>query len=191
MAADLWAQFAHDPRQRAHAGLRCSVDDRERIHTVLSEAYADGRLERDELDDRMAATARARTLGELPPLVADLVPLRTPAPRPAGSLVGVPHDELRRRAEDEWAARRRSALTFLVSAVVVSSALFVARGVEWETPWLALVSLLAVLRVSHLQVGHRDIVATQVRRLEKKQARQQRQAQWPWPKGLPPGPWSP
>jgi hypothetical protein len=66
-AADVWASFSHDPRVSANAVLRATDRDRDVVHQVLAEAYADGRLDRDEFDTRSAQTAAARTLGELPP----------------------------------------------------------------------------------------------------------------------------
>src|SRR3954449_13099797 len=75
-ARDVWASFQHDPRDPAVASLRASDADRNIVHNVLTEAFADGRLDREEYDERTAATMAARTLAQLPPLVADLVPDR-------------------------------------------------------------------------------------------------------------------
>ena len=88
-ARDLWASFQHDPRDPAVAPLRASDADRDVVHGVLAEAFADGRLDREEYDERSAAVLAARTLGELPPLVSDLVPDRPllPAPGAAGRRV--------------------------------------------------------------------------------------------------------
>ncbi|WUH97479.1 DUF1707 domain-containing protein [Spirillospora sp. NBC_00431] len=54
--------------------LRASDADRERVVTVLGEAFADGRLTADEHSDRTARAYAARTLGELTGLTADLSP---------------------------------------------------------------------------------------------------------------------
>jgi hypothetical protein len=61
-----------DPRQ-----LRVSNADRERVATALQRASADGRLELDELDQRLAAAYAAKTFADLEPLTRDL-------PAPAG-----------------------------------------------------------------------------------------------------------
>ena len=50
--SELWSGFALDPRDPAHAGLRASDADRERIQRVLADAFADGRLDREEHDER-------------------------------------------------------------------------------------------------------------------------------------------
>ena len=61
-ADDLWASLAHDPRDPAFAGLRASDQDREVVRAVLTSAYADGRLDRDEFDERSETVTAARTL---------------------------------------------------------------------------------------------------------------------------------
>lgn len=66
--------------------LRASDQDRERIAEVLRTAAADGRLDLDEMDERLSAVYAARTYADLEPLVRDL-PSHATAPAPA---VGVP-----------------------------------------------------------------------------------------------------
>lgn len=56
----------------APARLRASDADRDRVAQILGEALADGRLTAEEHSERLAALYRAKTLGELQPLVADL-----------------------------------------------------------------------------------------------------------------------
>lgn len=57
-------------------GMRASDQDRESAAQFLSEAYAVGRLSREELDERAAAVYSATTWGELRDLTADLPPRR-------------------------------------------------------------------------------------------------------------------
>ncbi|MFJ2702116.1 DUF1707 domain-containing protein [Streptomyces sp. NPDC087428] len=52
--------------------MRASDAERERIAEILREAVAEGRLEMEEFDQRLDATYRARTHGELEPIVRDL-----------------------------------------------------------------------------------------------------------------------
>ncbi len=54
--------------------LRASDADRERIADLLRHAAGEGRLELDELDERLTAAYTARTHAQLRPLVADVVP---------------------------------------------------------------------------------------------------------------------
>lgn len=73
-SADLWHEFAHDPRSATYASMRASDADRDLVLRALSEAYADGRLDPEELDERSTGVQAARTLGELPAYLTDLVP---------------------------------------------------------------------------------------------------------------------
>ena len=61
--------------------LRASDSDREAVANQLRTASEDGRLDVDELDDRLAKVYAAKTYGELEPLTADLAP--DPPPRPS------------------------------------------------------------------------------------------------------------
>ncbi|WP_239128967.1 DUF1707 SHOCT-like domain-containing protein [Sinosporangium siamense] len=54
--------------------LRAADSDRELIVTVLRDSTADGRLTMREFEERTELAFRARTLGELNRLVADLLP---------------------------------------------------------------------------------------------------------------------
>jgi hypothetical protein len=65
--------------------MRASDADRERFADTLRDAAAEGRLEPDELEERLEAVYTARTLGDLDSLTADLPrqPRRAPRnPRP-------------------------------------------------------------------------------------------------------------
>ena len=57
----VWGALSRDPRVPDQAAMRASDADRDVVLQVLTEAYADGRLDRDELDARTAATQAART----------------------------------------------------------------------------------------------------------------------------------
>src|SRR5919107_4903787 len=76
----------HDPAQ-----LRISDADRHRVAEILREAAGEGRLDLDELDERLEATYAARTYADLVPITRDLPvhphpssppAARTPAPPP-------------------------------------------------------------------------------------------------------------
>lgn len=54
--------------------MRASDADRDVLLRALAEAYADGRLDPDEHDERTTGVQAARTLGELPAFLSDLVP---------------------------------------------------------------------------------------------------------------------
>ena len=74
---------AQDPSR-----LRISDSDRHQVAEVLREAAGDGRIDFEELDQRLEATYAARTYADLVPITLDL-PIETaadlpvqPAPRP-------------------------------------------------------------------------------------------------------------
>ncbi|MEV5435901.1 DUF1707 domain-containing protein [Streptomyces sp. NPDC052682] len=61
--------------------LRASDADRERVAEILRDALAEGRLDMAEFEERLDATYKARTYGELAPITRDL---------PAGNGAAVP-----------------------------------------------------------------------------------------------------
>ncbi|MEP9363854.1 DUF1707 domain-containing protein [Nocardioides sp. CN2-186] len=70
------------------SSLRISDADRHRVAEILREAAGDGRIDFDELDERLEATYAARTYADLVPITMDLpahpAPA-TPVQRPASS----------------------------------------------------------------------------------------------------------
>jgi hypothetical protein len=62
----------------AGGNLRASDTDRDQVATVLSTAYAEGRLTREEHDERLDKAMAARTFDELVPLTHDLVVVTPP-----------------------------------------------------------------------------------------------------------------
>lgn len=54
--------------------LRAADADRERVAQWLRAAHAEGRLDVDEVEERLSAAYAARTFGDLEPLTADLGP---------------------------------------------------------------------------------------------------------------------
>jgi DUF1707 SHOCT-like domain len=62
--------------------MRASDADREHVAERLREAAAEGRLLAEELEQRLATALRARTYGELDPIVADLPVKRAPQRTP-------------------------------------------------------------------------------------------------------------
>lgn len=69
--------------------MRASDADRDRYNEILQQAFVDGRLTREEYDERLSAVLAAKTYGELEPLVADLPPDNLPVPKPDAALVPV------------------------------------------------------------------------------------------------------
>lgn len=65
--------------------IRTSDADRERVTARLRDHFAEGRLTREELDERITAALNARTFGDLRRVMADL-PEPTPVLLQAGTL---------------------------------------------------------------------------------------------------------
>jgi hypothetical protein len=64
----------------AGGNLRASDADRDQVATLLSTAYAEGRLTREEHDERVDQLIAAKTFDDLIPITRDLVIVGTPAP---------------------------------------------------------------------------------------------------------------
>ena len=86
-----WDGFAGDPRMSQNSTFRASDADRHHAFELLADAYSDGRLTHEEYETRLDAAMAARTLGDFPVLVADLlVPAHRrqfmlPAPQDSGA----------------------------------------------------------------------------------------------------------
>ena len=161
----VWGALSRDPRVPDQATMRASDADRDVVLQVLTEAYADGRLDRDELDARTAATQAARTVGDLVAPLEGLVGARPAAGR--GALV--PTAELQQRAVESWRKDRREALWGLLSVSAIVWTLWLVTSGIGSFPWPAFVTLAALLNLGRIQVQRREIVREELRRLEKKQ----------------------
>jgi hypothetical protein len=61
--------------------LRVGDADRSRVVDLLSQHYTEGRLDANELKDRIDRAMGAKTRGQLANLLTDLPPIAPPAPR--------------------------------------------------------------------------------------------------------------
>jgi hypothetical protein len=156
--------------------LRASDRDRDVVLAVLADGYADGRLTKEEYDERAASTASAKTLGELPGLVLDLVP-DTPA-RPRSDLALATPEDLHNRAVQAWEAQRRRALTSALVPTLICW--FVWIVVAWDGdgevtgfdpgfPWPLFVMFGTGMNALRVLLHRQDLVAEEERRLEKRQ----------------------
>jgi hypothetical protein len=80
-----------DPSARPVPALRASDADREAVAERLRVASVDGRIDSEELEQRLAEVYRARWVGELDRLVADVVPPPPPAPPAPPAVVPYPY----------------------------------------------------------------------------------------------------
>jgi Domain of unknown function (DUF1707) len=115
------------------ASLRASDADRDLVAERLRQATVDGRLDADELEERLHAALRARTYGELRRLVADL-----PGPRPRGSAL-TPRPSAFPLARTAFVLALRLAVVLaVVAAVIVVAASVAVWWFVWALIWLTL-----------------------------------------------------
>lgn len=159
---EVWTQFAHDPRIPANAAMRASDRDRAVIETVLADAFAEGRLDRVEYDERADAALASRTLGDLLPLVSDL-----PAAQAAQSSIA---DD----AERAFVQARRQAVWGFLSATLICWVIWTATsfggdGFNAQFPWPLFVMLGTGLNAGRVMWQKDEIIESETRRLEKKE----------------------
>ncbi len=70
----------------AGGNLRASDADRDHVATLLTTAYAEGRLSKDEHDERLDQLLQAKTFDDLIPLTSDLVVVAPSAPPPTSNV---------------------------------------------------------------------------------------------------------
>ena len=159
-----WERFPHDPRVGANAPLRASDRDRDVVTDVLATAYSEGRLTREELDERSDRAAAAKTLGELPGIVDALVPTSASAIAPRDRRA-----EAERRYRDQ---RRQAFFQFLVPTlicwVIWISVLIGSHGDTWF-PWPAFVTIGTGMRYVGLATNREDTIVGIEKDLEKKE----------------------
>jgi hypothetical protein len=151
--------------------MRAGDQDREVAVQVLGTAYAEGRLTREEYDERARATAAARTLGDLHPLLADLVPAERAA---ATDLAAKTSAELQDLARDAYEARLRRALLGMLVPSLVCLLVWVIGGLGpqgWEAtfPWPLFVVIGTGIRPLRVRLDRQETVRRELARLEKKQ----------------------
>jgi hypothetical protein len=106
-----------------YQSMRASDADREAVTERLRQAAAEGRIDHEELEERVETALRARTYGELGPLVADLPSERAPKRRTHPALVGA--------AALAVATMVAVAAVIVIVAIVVTGAFWVAAVLFW------------------------------------------------------------
>jgi hypothetical protein len=101
--------------------MRASDADREAVAAKLRDHYAEGRLDQDELDERVSAALTAKTFGELRTLTTDL-----PGPAPVPPRTAVRPS---RGGPPQWRHHRHR--TPLPLFVLIGLLMFVASGGGW------------------------------------------------------------
>lgn len=160
-----WASFQYDPRDTANGSLRASDRDRDVVTELLGDAFAEGRLDHAEFDDRNARASQIKTLGDIPELVSDLVS-NTPAT--------LSPTAVRAEAERRYRADRRGALTYATPAIVcwIVWAWVLAAEDGTPFPWPIFVTLGTAMPAIRLWMNPEDHIRARMRRIEKRQIRE-------------------
>jgi len=160
MAGSIWERFTHDPRHEEHARLRASDSDRDIVNDVLGTAYAEGRLTPEELDERSDQVARAKTLGELPTIIDDLVIRSSTSP--------VVRDK-RTEAELRYRRQRQEALFSFITPTLICWVIWAFTMGPAGFPWPLFVMIGTGLNFARVAMGREDAIASIERDLEKKE----------------------
>jgi hypothetical protein len=146
--------------------MRASDADRDVVSAVLASAYADGRLTREEYDDRQTILYGSRTLGELPALVADLVP---PDGSPAAPALLASAD-LRTRGARKWRRDVEESLASFLVPSAICTVIWIA-FTSGAFFWPIFPMLFLGLNLVKTVVQRESIIEREVLRLEKQAAK--------------------
>jgi hypothetical protein len=133
-----------DPR------IRASDADRDRVVALLREHHAAGRLDPDEVRERIDKALEAKTMGDLDALMADLpaIDLDLPSQSPRGGIRGgisanrQPHPPA--DFDDAWpTALGLGAAAVTIAAYIISGVVF---GIWWIPWWLLIVVPIVLIR---------------------------------------------
>jgi Domain of unknown function (DUF1707) len=161
-----WESFRLDPRQPGNASMRASDADREIVRVMLADAYADGRLTREEYDDRLNTLFGSRTLGDVSCLVTDLVP----PDGPATAAAPLQPAELRTRGARKWRKDvEESFAAFLVPSIICTVIWIAVTGGGFF--WPAFPMLFLGLNLVKTVVQRESVIEREVLRLEEQAAK--------------------
>jgi hypothetical protein len=114
--------------------MRASDRDRAVVHDALATAYAEGRLDRDELDERTTAVDGAKTYADLLPPLLDLA---ADATTPGAALTTRP--EIARQAEAYYKEKRGEALLGFLIPNLICWAIWLFAGHSFPWPIFVLI----------------------------------------------------
>jgi hypothetical protein len=162
---NFWESFRLDPRQPGNASMRASDADRELVRAVMVDAYGDGRLTREEYDDRLNTLYASRTLSELPALIADLMPADSPPAVPAPLRPA----ELRARGARKWRRDVEESFAAFLVPSAICTVIWIAVGGGFFWPLFPMVFL--GLNVLKTIVQRETAIEREVARLAKQAAK--------------------
>jgi hypothetical protein len=146
--------------------MRASDADREIVRVMLADAYADGRLTREEYDDRLNTLYGSRTLGEVSSLLTDLVPPDGPATVPAPLRPA----DLRTRGARKWRRDVEESFVAFLFPTIICTVIWIAvtgGGFFWPVFPMLFLGLNLVKTV----VQRESVIEREVLRLEEQAAK--------------------
>ena len=161
----IWHEFEHDPRDPTYAAMRASDRDRAVVHDLLGSAYAEGRLDRDELDERTAAVNAAKTYAELLPPIRDHT-----ADAVLTSIATVPAGDIERKARLYYAEKLRDAFFGLLVPNLICWAIWFMTGADYFI-WPIFVTIPTGLNFLRVATSRGTIVQARVEKLQRRQAK--------------------
>ncbi|MBW9214821.1 DUF1707 domain-containing protein [Mumia sp. zg.B53] len=173
---DPWSRFSRDPRDPAVSALRTGDVDRAVLTDVLGEAFSDGRLTREEYDERADEAVRARTYGDFLPLMQDLVPTSGAAAPPVRR--GDTPD-LQRAAVKAYERKRRDSWVEAVTITLICTGIWLAislagGGFDPHFPWPIIVAVIAFADSIETTASREKYIEKERAKLERKARKQER-----------------
>ncbi|WGW12602.1 DUF1707 domain-containing protein [Saxibacter everestensis] len=178
-AVPVWEQLSKDPRDPQYAQLRASDQDRAIVSQVVADAYADGRLDREEYDERAESVLSARMLGEFPPLLEDLLPVT--------GIAEASGKDFPAQAERSYRRGLRARFTGFASTSAITGAIWIATSFMNGDPyffWPIFPIVGTGIGVVTQLINKRDVIEDEVRHLERREQKR-RQAIESEPGALP------
>ncbi len=143
---------------------------------MLADAFGDGRLTRDEHDERVGILLEARTLGELPGLVDDLVAVDSTSG--AGTKENLPAKaDFRERGAAAYRKEVQEAIATLLMVGIITWSIWGFASAPDGHPWPIYPMLFALVNLVGTAVRREAIVEREVQRLEKKAAKKAAKAE--------------
>ena len=119
--------------------IRISDADRSEVIEILQKATVEGRLDLDELEDRVSSALAARTWSDVDPLIEDLPVVAEPEP-----------DEV----DDEPPARTNALSVGAAATLLIGGAAALS---SFATPWGALIGFLSAVFGAVLLAGRQEL----------------------------------
>lgn len=156
------AGFSANPFKLENASLRAGMSDRDEVARILSDAYAEGKLDDLEYQERLESALRIKLLGEVRPLVIDLGSPKHLLARREPPAMAIERIRAEKRSELRRAITTWSGLAVLFNVIYLVTALTGA-GLHYYWPIWPLVGV-GIWVVTALADARRPVTAKELER---------------------------